>query len=100
MVEILNWYFLAHLYSKTDIMITPKGKIFATVDFFSGADAGFFVSDDGDEWTNITAAGLSIFFGRTVMAFDPSDEHSVLAYGNRKQVSILLLATFLKKAQL
>ena len=29
--------------SKTDIMITPEGKIFATVDVFSGDDAGFFV---------------------------------------------------------
>lgn len=63
--------------SKTDILITPEGKIYATVDFFSGEDSGFFVSDNGDEWTNITPVGISPFFGRTVMAFDPSDEERV-----------------------
>jgi len=63
--------------STTDIMITPKGKIYATVDFFSGEASGFFVSDNGDQWTNITPAQINPFFGRTVMAFDPSDEERV-----------------------
>jgi len=66
--------------SKTDILITPEGKIYATVDVFSGADAGFFVSDNGDEWTNITPANIIPAYGRTVMTADPSDENRVFFF--------------------
>ncbi|NHF58856.1 T9SS type A sorting domain-containing protein [Flavobacteriaceae bacterium TP-CH-4] len=63
--------------SQTEVMITPEGKIYATVDIFSGPDAGFFVSDNGDEWTPITPEGIIPAYGRTVMAYDPSDENRI-----------------------
>ncbi len=63
--------------SQTEVMITPEGKIYATVSIFSGDDAGFFVSDDGDTWTNITPPNMVPAYGRTVMTFDPSDENRI-----------------------
>lgn len=66
--------------SKTDILITPEGKIYATVDVFSEDNAGFFVSDNGDEWTNITPPEIIPTYGRTVMTADPSDENSVFFF--------------------
>nr|WP_299072007.1 T9SS type A sorting domain-containing protein [uncultured Allomuricauda sp.] len=63
--------------SQTEVIITPNGTIYGTVDIFGGENAGFFTSQDGETWTNITPAGLFPSFGRTVMAYDPSDENRV-----------------------
>lgn len=63
--------------SQTEVIITPGGTIYATADIFAGENAGFFTSQDGDTWTNITPEGLFPSFGRTVMAYDPSDENRV-----------------------
>ncbi len=64
--------------SWTEVITTPSGKIYATVDFFGDPNTGFFSSDDGDEWTNITPTNVAnLFNGRTVMAYDPSDENIV-----------------------
>ncbi|MCF6348185.1 MAG: T9SS type A sorting domain-containing protein [Flavobacteriaceae bacterium] len=64
--------------SWTEVIITPSGQIYATVDFFGDPNTGFFTSTDGDTWTNITPTTIPGFFnGRTVMAYDPSDENIV-----------------------
>ncbi len=64
--------------SWTEVITTPNGKIYATVDFFGDPNTGFFSSTDGDEWTNITPTNIAgLFNGRTVMAYDPSDENIV-----------------------
>ncbi|MEX0360926.1 MAG: WD40/YVTN/BNR-like repeat-containing protein [Allomuricauda sp.] len=63
--------------SQTEVMVTPSGTLYGTVDIFGGENAGFFTSEDGVSWTNITPAGLFPSFGRTVMAYDPSDENRI-----------------------
>jgi len=63
--------------SQTEVIITPYGKIYATVDIFGADNAGFYVSDDGEEFTNITPADIVPSFGRTVMTYDPSDENRI-----------------------
>ncbi len=63
--------------SWTEVIITPSGQIYATVDFFGDPNFGFFTSTDGDNWINITPTTLPVFNGRTVMAYDPSDENIV-----------------------
>lgn len=63
--------------SQTEVMITPKGKIYATVDIFGAENAGFYVLDENDEFVNITPENIVPAFGRTVMAYDPSDENRV-----------------------
>ncbi len=68
--------------SYTEVITTPSGKIYATVDFFGAENSGFFVSDDGDTWTNITPPGISPFFGRTVMGVDPADENRIFFFSD------------------
>jgi len=64
--------------SWTEVITTPSGNVYATVDFFGEPNTGFFTSKDGDEWTDITPTNIAGFFnGRTVMAYDPSDENIV-----------------------
>ncbi|NAY91838.1 T9SS type A sorting domain-containing protein [Muricauda sp. JGD-17] len=63
--------------SQTEVLITPSGTIYATVDIFGGDNAGFYTSQDGDMWTNITPEGIFPAYGRTVMAYDPSDENRI-----------------------
>ncbi|WP_430908768.1 T9SS type A sorting domain-containing protein [Maribacter sp. 2-571] len=67
--------------SQTEVMITPEGKIYATVDIVRGPEnAGFFVSDNGDDWTAITPENIVPAYGRTVMAHDPSDENRIFFF--------------------
>lgn len=61
----------------TEVMITPEGKIYVTTDVRSDENSGFFVSDDGENFTNITPENVVPVFGRTVMAYDPSDENRI-----------------------
>lgn len=69
--------------SQTEVMITPSGKIYATVDIFGAENAGFYVSEDaGGTFTNITPAGIVPAFGRTIMAFDPSDENRIFFFSS------------------
>ncbi|MEO9966211.1 MAG: T9SS type A sorting domain-containing protein [Reichenbachiella sp.] len=60
-----------------EVAITSQGQIYATIDFSGVPNAGIFTSDDGDNWTNITPAFYPIFFGRTVMGIDPTNENRV-----------------------
>lgn len=61
----------------TEVIITPSGKIYATVDYFGGPNFGFYSSEDGDNWIDITPTSISVFNGRTVMTYDPSNEDIV-----------------------
>ncbi|MEP3208856.1 MAG: T9SS type A sorting domain-containing protein [Maribacter sp.] len=63
--------------SQTEVMITPNGKIYATVDIFGAENAGFYVLGDDDVFVNITPENIVPAFGRTVMAYDPSDENRI-----------------------
>ncbi|WP_350286569.1 T9SS type A sorting domain-containing protein [uncultured Croceitalea sp.] len=63
--------------SATEVIITPSGRIYATVDIFGEANAGFYYSDNGTDFVNITPENIVPSFGRTKMAFDPSDENRV-----------------------
>jgi len=65
----------------TEVMITPEGKIYVTIDVRS-ANAGFFVSDDGENFTNITPENIVPVYGRTVMAHDPSDENRIYFFSS------------------
>ncbi|MEM6895008.1 MAG: T9SS type A sorting domain-containing protein [Bacteroidota bacterium] len=62
--------------SQTEVIVTPNGTLYATVDIFADT-AGFYTSQDGVTWTDITPDGIFPSFGRTVMAYDPSDENRV-----------------------
>jgi len=66
----------------TEVMITPQGKIYVTTDVRSVENPGFFVSDDGENFTNITPQNITPVFGRTVMAYDPSDENRIFFFSN------------------
>ncbi|MEP1780204.1 FlgD immunoglobulin-like domain containing protein [Reichenbachiella sp.] len=64
----------------TDILITPKGKMFAylstsTGEGFNGNNKGIFISEDGENWDNITPSGFTSFSERLVMSYAPSDEN-------------------------
>ncbi|MFS4468894.1 T9SS type A sorting domain-containing protein [Maribacter sp. 2210JD10-5] len=65
----------------TEVMITPEGKIYVTVDSRS-ANGGFFVSEDGEEFTNISPPVEEPSFGRTVMAYDPSNENRIYFFSS------------------
>ncbi|GMN09668.1 hypothetical protein MTsPCn9_17110 [Croceitalea sp. MTPC9] len=65
----------------TEVMITPLGKIYVTVDVRS-ENGGFLVSDDGENFTSITPPNIVPVFGRTVMAYDPSDENRVYFFSS------------------
>lgn len=66
----------------TEVMITPSGKIYATVDVRSTTNPGFYVSDDGTNFTEITPPGIVPAFGRTIMAADPSDENRIFFFSS------------------
>ena len=61
----------------TEVMITPSGKIYATVHFFGTDNFGLYVTDDGNTWTRLSDNAPTIFNGRTVMTYDPSNENIV-----------------------
>ncbi|WP_291865411.1 T9SS type A sorting domain-containing protein [Maribacter sp.] len=72
--------------SQTEVMITPNGKIYATVDIYGAENAGFYTSDDGITWTNITPSEIIPSWGRTVMAYDPSDENKVYFFSHNAAI--------------
>ncbi|WP_340199504.1 T9SS type A sorting domain-containing protein [Ascidiimonas sp. W6] len=61
----------------TEVMITPSGRIYATIAAGGTPNAGWFTSTNGDTWTNITPAGLPPTYSRTVLTYDPSDENTI-----------------------
>ena len=65
--------------NNTEVVITPTGKIYVTVESDS-ENAGFYVSDDGENFTNITPADIPATYGRTVMGIDPSDENRIFFF--------------------
>ncbi len=69
-----------------DVVITSAGKVFATIgnSSFNGGNAedGVFMSDDGENWTNIDPPGLNGTNSRLELGIDPSDENLVYLAGN------------------
>ena len=65
--------------NNTEVAITPSGKIYVTVESDS-ENAGFYVSRDGENFTNITPADIPPTYGRTVMGIDPSDENRIFFF--------------------
>ncbi len=59
----------------TDIMITEEGVMYASLN--GGVDRGFWRSEDGLQWTDITPDDLLTSVRRTVMAYAPSNENMV-----------------------
>ncbi len=64
----------------TDLIITPRGAIYATIETTGSPNRGIFVSEDGVNWTDITPEGFPAFFGRTVLGYTPSNERIVYAF--------------------
>ncbi len=62
--------------TKTEVAVSSTGQLYATMDFGS-TPAGFFTSEDGNTWTDITPESLGTDYGRTVMEIDPSDDNTV-----------------------
>jgi photosystem II stability/assembly factor-like uncharacterized protein len=72
----------------TDVMITPGGVVYASFESYGDATSnkGIFRTEDGNTWTNITPAGFPqadfADYGRTVLAYTPSNENIVYAYAD------------------
>ncbi|HEY0742394.1 MAG TPA: T9SS type A sorting domain-containing protein [Chryseosolibacter sp.] len=67
----------------TDILVTPAGVLYATLDSDGVPNKGILRSTDGTSWTNITpstAAGFPTVWGRAVTGYTPTDENIVYAY--------------------
>ena len=60
-----------------EVVISPSGRIYVTIESAGDPNAGFFTSMDGDTWENITPGNFVPAFGRTVMEIDPNDENRV-----------------------
>ena len=75
-----SWYdvlgtFESTDYAWTDVMVTPSGVIYATLDS-DILGGGFWRSEDhGETWDDILPANFPTTFHRTVMMYDPSDEN-------------------------
>ena len=61
----------------TDILITPKGILYASIESSGNPNNGIFTSVDGETWTKISPDNFPTAFGRTVMALTPSDENII-----------------------
>ncbi len=60
-----------------EVEITTTGQIYATLDFDSDPNSGFFTSVDGDTWTDITPEFLAEEHQRTVIGSDPTNGNVV-----------------------
>ncbi|PIB35976.1 hypothetical protein BFP72_11500 [Reichenbachiella sp. 5M10] len=78
----------------TNVMITPSGKIYATLSSFTALGyhtryAGYYVYDPAtDTWDSITPADLPLVHHRTVMAFAPSNEDALYFLTDGDQLSL------------
>ncbi|HRP02908.1 MAG TPA: T9SS type A sorting domain-containing protein [Candidatus Kapabacteria bacterium] len=61
----------------SDITISPKGVIYATLSSNGKNNKGIYRSTDGINWTNITPANFPKDYNRTVIGIAPSDENQV-----------------------
>jgi hypothetical protein len=70
----------------TDVMITPNGVIYASLDSDGTPNRGVLRSLDGTTWTNITPVGFpnvgATAWGRTVLGYTPSNENIIYALAN------------------
>ncbi|MBD3637807.1 MAG: T9SS type A sorting domain-containing protein [Crocinitomicaceae bacterium] len=63
-----------------DLVVTSTGVFYCTMSS-DGPDKGFYRSDDGINWTNITPAGYPSSYGRMTMAINPLNENVVWMFG-------------------
>ena len=61
----------------SDIAITSKGVLYATLSSNNTNEEGIYRSTDGLKWTKITPANFPSNFRRTVIGIAPSDENQV-----------------------
>ncbi|MFA8298645.1 MAG: T9SS type A sorting domain-containing protein [Hyphomicrobiales bacterium] len=72
----------------TDILITPEGKLYATLSSsslsggYNSVMSGFYKSDDGETWTKITPIAYPPSFDRTIMAYSPDEDKKVYFLSN------------------
>ncbi|MDN5213376.1 T9SS type A sorting domain-containing protein [Fulvivirgaceae bacterium BMA12] len=64
----------------TDILITPEGILYASIESSGTPNNGIFTSVDGETWTKISPDNFPTAFGRTVMAYTPSDENIIYTF--------------------
>ena len=60
----------------TNVEINSQGVVYATLSS-DGDQEGFWRSEDGMDWVNITPKNFGNIYGRTAMAINPSDENEV-----------------------
>jgi hypothetical protein len=70
----------------TDIIITPGGVIYVSLDSDGVPNKGIFRSLDGNTWTNITPTGFpatgTTTWGRTVLGYTPTNENIIYVYAD------------------
>ncbi|MFM9838184.1 MAG: T9SS type A sorting domain-containing protein [Cyclobacteriaceae bacterium] len=69
----------------TDVMITPSGAIYASIESDGVPNKGIFRSLDGTTWTNVTPTGFpgtGTIWGRTVLGYTPSNENIIYVYAD------------------
>lgn len=71
----------------TDVMVTPGGVLYVTIDSDGVPSKGVFRSTDGTTWTGITPAGFPAIYGRMVLGYTPTDENIVYVFGDNPSVS-------------
>jgi Secretion system C-terminal sorting domain len=75
----------------TDVMITPNGTIYASIESDGTPNKGVFRSLDGTTWTNITPTGFpntgATTWGRTVLGYAPSNENIIYVYADNLATS-------------
>ena len=71
--EVLSSGFLG----TCEVAVTTTGKLYATIRSSAEQNPGFFSSEDGTNWSNITPEFLPPTIGRTVMGINPSNENQV-----------------------
>jgi hypothetical protein len=82
----------------TDVMITPNGTIYASIESDGVPNKGVFRSLDGATWTNITPAGFpnagATTWGRIVLGYAPSNENIIYVYADNLATSTGFLWRF------
>lgn len=71
----------------TDIMITPSGVLYVSLDSDGNPNKGVFRSTDGVTWTNITPVNFPTTYGRSVLGYTPSDENIIYYFADNPLVS-------------
>jgi len=66
----------------TDVMVTPKGIVYATLSSEGGQKGLWRSTDKGVTWTNIKPGNFPTTYNRVVMGYAPSDETQIYFLAN------------------